>query len=167
MWARLAEIDREVSQYIHQSELGILDYVVVIFALMCSVVGIPVITLVIFWLLGQHAAFVYAGTVIGGLVITTILKRAFKRNRPTKHAERYIQLRWMENNFSFPSGDSYQAGALAAFLITADADNFYFAGLTILVAFARVYFGFHWVGDTIAGASLGVLITQFTFLRFL
>ena len=166
MLNRIEEIDRNTSYLVHQTELGILDYLVVIPGLLCSFVGVPFVTIAVFLKFGQHATFVYAGAVIGGFALTTIMKRSTKRVRPSKHGARCVNLRWMESNFSFPSGDSYQAGSLAVFL-HACTGNLFFYLIPLFVAFARVYFGFHWIGDTVVGASLGALVTKCTLLRLL
>ncbi len=140
-------------------ELGVLDYVLLVPGLACSYVGIPVVLLAVFYLLGKQAANEYAVVLLGGFVLTLLLKSFLKRKRPTKHGSRKIQLRWMESNFSLPSGDTYQAGCLAYFLFLYVKTELVFA-LPILVGFARVYFGFHWIGDTVVGGLLGVGMTK-------
>ena len=114
--------------------------------------------LLVFVLIGPKPALVYACMILSGVVITSAIKRVTRRVRPGKTANRLVNLRFMERNFSFPSGDSFQAACMATFLnATLSTDSVML--LIPIVMFARVYFGFHWVGDTIAGALLGIIVS--------
>ena len=57
---------------------------------------------------------------------------------------------------SFPSGDTGCAGFVAGTLIAAGYPPSAAALVLIYVATARVYWWYHWVGDTIAGGLVGL-----------
>mmetsp|Transcript_19497 Transcript_19497/g.16681 ORF Transcript_19497/g.16681 Transcript_19497/m.16681 type:complete len:188 (-) Transcript_19497:112-675(-) len=156
----LAKFDQYISAtYIHSLKLGVLDYIVAIPALICSTYVVPFLAVIITLKMGTQRGLEYTTCVVLCVAVSLTLKKVFKRVRPAHpSAPREVNLRWMESNFSFPSGDSVQAGALATFLAFCDNTPKAYA-LVPCVMFARVYFGFHWIGDTVFGALLGVLIT--------
>ncbi|KAF4660158.1 hypothetical protein FOZ61_004219 [Perkinsus olseni] len=156
----LAKLDRYISTtYVHSLKLGLLDYLVAVPALVCSTYVVPFLPVIVSIKMGTQRGMEYLICVLLCVAVSLTLKKVFKRVRPTyPSAPREVNLRWMESNFSFPSGDSVQAGALATFLALCDNAPKAYA-LVPCVMFARVYFGFHWIGDTIFGALLGVLIT--------
>ena len=92
------------------------------------------------------------------LLTTTLLKRFFGRLRPSDRIRvlRTFNLRSLEHNFSLPSGDSAQAALWACL-----AAWTYHSPLPLLIVPAtmvgRVYFGAHYLGDTIVGAAIGAL----------
>jgi undecaprenyl-diphosphatase len=102
------------------------------------------------------------------------MKLYFSRERPEQlTAKRRVRIRKLVKNPSFPSGDSAQA-AVIAFLLWANcgADDwrrYLWLGMIPSCMFARVYFGAHWIGDTIAGAAIGaavMLLYQALFASF-
>lgn len=126
---------------------------------------------------------------------TTIGKRSTKRLRPcpTSLARKFFDLRRLETNFSFPSGDSAQGAVVACNLYlytmarraavlaaagaaatggavdaSAVAVTLLPPGLLLLliplVMSARVYFGAHWWSDTAGGVAIGWLCTRATWL---
>jgi membrane-associated phospholipid phosphatase len=42
-------------------------------------------------------------------------------------------------------------------------EEWLFIWIIPVVMFARVYFGFHWLGDTIGGASIGAAVAMVVF----
>jgi membrane-associated phospholipid phosphatase len=52
-----------------------------------------------------------------------------------------------------PSGDSGQAGCYLTLLTL--ASGWRFITMAPLIMMARVYYGCHWIGDTIVGACIG------------
>ena len=92
------------------------------------------------------------------LVTTETLKKLIRRDRPPiAPTPRIHNLRLKEHGtLSMPSGDTTQA-ALWSMLMTLFFHQWAYLGIIIpVVAFSRVYFKCHWVGDTLAGAGLGM-----------
>jgi undecaprenyl-diphosphatase len=108
------------------------------------------------------------------VAITDPLKLYFSRERPEPlTAIRRVRIRKFVKNPSFPSGDSAQAALIALLLWSnCGVDDWrgnLWLGLVPLCMFARVYFGAHWIGDTIAGAAIGacvMLVYQGLFASF-
>ena len=100
-------------------------------------------------------------SVVGGTLLSTLLKNLFDRARPdlVPHA--------MEaTSASFPSGHSMLAmvtyltlGAVLAEVQTRPRMKFYILGwavfLALLVGLSRIYLGVHWPTDVLAGWCLG------------
>ena len=162
----LRESDFRVSRAVHDLQLGWFDFVLAGFALLCSAWGVPVLVFLIAGSLGVTVAVGYVTLVFLGLVLTTLVKRGTRRPRPDKHGRRMVSLRWMENNFSFPSGDSYQAAVFATLMLHTSGTWLYFTLMLPLVMFSRVYFGFHWVSDTMVGAALGSVVSSIALSLF-
>ena len=106
------------------------------------------------------------------LAVTTAVKALTDRERPSSPPEgsknsRHYDLRSLESNKSFPSGDTAQA-ALHMSLVMAHFKHFFMmmggplgiAQFVMMVAFARVYFHCHYVGDTIGGALTGTTVAS-------
>lgn len=94
------------------------------------------------------------------LAITTSVKACVRRARPAASSvgPRRVSLRHLESNHAWPSGDSAQA-ALFTVLTVLLAEGWLLGLLMVpLVMFSRVYFGFHWFGDTLGGAAIGATV---------
>ena len=68
---------------------------------------------------------------------------------------RRFNLRSYEHNFSLPSGDSAQS-ALFCTLMFLNYGSVLPLCMVPATMLARVYFGAHWIGDTVVGAAIGV-----------
>lgn len=101
------------------------------------------------------------------LVISTLaftsLKQIIKRERPLNRFKIY-DLRFKNENYpqdySFPSGHATISFAMATILSAFDKKRKkYFYLIAVLIAFSRIYLGYHYVSDVIIGAVLGWLIS--------
>lgn len=112
-------------------------------------------------LIGKRGlALLMTASVIGGVVVSTVLKMGFDRPRPDlPHAARVFTA-------SFPSGHATLSAVtfltLAALLTQITSDRrvrAYFIGLaivlTIVVGLSRIYLGLHYPSDVLAGWSIG------------
>jgi undecaprenyl-diphosphatase len=110
-----------------------------------------------------HMAYFAGGSVVGGLVVATLLKDIFQRPRP----EIVPHIAYAANT-SFPSGHSMMSavtyltlGALLARSQERKRLKAYFlllaALLTFMVGASRVYLGVHWPTDVLAGWMAGAV----------
>jgi undecaprenyl-diphosphatase len=110
-----------------------------------------------------HMAYFAAGSVVGGLLVSELLKDIFQRPRP----EIVPHIAYAANS-SFPSGHSMMSavtyltlGALLARSQERKRLKAYFlllaAVLTFLVGVSRVYLGVHWPTDVLAGWMAGAV----------
>jgi undecaprenyl-diphosphatase len=96
-----------------------------------------------------RAPFVAAAAVAN--VAQIVLKRGVKRRRPIEYAARFAF-----DEFSFPSGHSLNAfamGMVLALAFPALAPVVFF--LAASIALSRVAQGYHFIGDVLAGSTIG------------
>lgn len=156
-------IDAAISRPIHGLKLGPLDYFLALPGLMFGSYGMPVTILALAWLVSWRFALVCTIAAITTVAITGPLKHGIGRPRPdAPPTPRAFALRGLVNNPAFPSGDSAQAGMIVAMLIFAGPYTGWQAWSALpllpLCMFSRVYYGAHWVGDTLAGAAIGLAV---------
>jgi undecaprenyl-diphosphatase len=109
----------------------------------------------------RHAALLVLASVVGGLVLSTLLKLGFERPRPdlVPHGARVYTA-------SFPSGHAMLSavvyltlGALLARVQPGRRAKAFVVGMAILISLlvgaSRVYLGVHWPSDVLAGWCVG------------
>jgi undecaprenyl-diphosphatase len=131
--------------------------------------GIAVLTLITLTVVGylflahkHHAALFVLGAVVGGLLLSTLLKGLFARPRPdlVPHLSHV-------SSSSFPSGHSMLSavvyltlGTLLARLARPLSHKVFFVAvallLSLLVGMSRVYLGVHYPTDVVAGWTAGL-----------
>jgi undecaprenyl-diphosphatase len=91
------------------------------------------------------------------LAVTTIGKKYIQRPRPSRSVDKLVNVRSLETNHSFPSGDAAQAFCMWAFFMAIKnrpaADKVLW--VAIIAAVSRVYFACHYVSDVVAGFLCG------------
>eukprot|EP00484_Ammonia_sp_Unknown_P021103 CAMPEP_0197036290 /NCGR_PEP_ID=MMETSP1384-20130603/13846_1 /TAXON_ID=29189 /ORGANISM="Ammonia sp." /LENGTH=250 /DNA_ID=CAMNT_0042466457 /DNA_START=31 /DNA_END=783 /DNA_ORIENTATION=+ len=160
--ARMDKLDKKLSSYIFRWSPGkVMDVLITIPCLAFSYFGFPV-WIVIYIIILE--SFLYAICVLVSIVVTQIMKRCFKRRRPkiSDLGQRWFYLAFedVSAEHSFPSGDTSQS-AVFAVTLGYSINKYYFLGLlcvTPLVALGRVYFGRHYIGDTVGGALTGIVV---------
>ena len=127
-----------------------------------AVLGLILLTAVGYLLLvyKRATALFLAGSVVGGMVLSTLLKLAFNRPRPDLPTTARVF------TASFPSGHAMLSAVtfltLATILTRAETDpriKAYFVSigifLTVAVGVSRVYIGVHYATDVLAGWCAG------------
>lgn len=110
-----------------------------------------------------HAMWLVLSATTGGLVISTLLKWMFSRERP-----QLVPHLSVVHTASFPSGHAMLStavyltlGVMLARLVPNRAAKIYFMGLAIFLAFligvSRVYMGVHYPTDVLAGWTAGLV----------
>ena len=163
----LAPYDQGVTTRAVDERHPALTIVMQVFTALGSTVGLTVLTAICASLLFMRGhrvrALVLTVTMLGSSLLTVVLKEIFGRARPSTDA----LLGFPASTTSFPSGHSFNtavfAGLLAGMVLTSTAATLYralaimaAAGATLLVGVSRVYLGYHWMTDVLAGWSLGL-----------
>jgi membrane-associated phospholipid phosphatase len=156
-----AAVNRDVLLWIHTFSSPVWDTIALTLTWLGSGVGVTVLMLMVM------AGFLYyrrtldavtlAVLVIGGGILSTLLKAVFQQIRP----ELFPTL-VKEVNFSFPSGHSLISftfwGFVAVWLIIEEPRQLWrwivgvcCLAMAALVALTRLYLGVHWPTDVVAG----------------
>lgn len=109
--------------------------------------------------------------VVSSFLLNTILKNIFARPRPD------VLRLVTENSYSFPSGHSMINASLYTILVLLILKNsskkkrsviisISLIILFLLIGISRIYLGVHYLGDVLAGWTLGVLVSFIIYLIF-
>jgi undecaprenyl-diphosphatase len=92
-------------------------------------------------------------------LVDILLKNFFQRSRPEFRLPSAIVVMDFTKSYSFPSGHTAVAFAMAYILSRKYKKwSWFYYLLAILIAFSRIYLGKHYPGDILAGAMLGTMI---------
>ena len=113
----------------------------------------------------RQGVLLLGGLAVGVLVGNVALKNLIARPRPC-WVESVPLLIASPTDYSFPSGHTLSS-AIGATILTKTDRRFGYAAIPLaaLIAFSRLYLYVHWPSDVLAGALLGILIGNLTFLR--
>ncbi len=106
-----------------------------------------------------EALYITGTSLITTHIVVYLLKGITGRGRPSGKTKRW--------NSSFPSG--HTAGAFAFANSFSKIEKEYQIPLVLWafsVAFSRMYLGKHWFTDCVAGAGIGVLISELIYRKF-
>lgn len=106
-----------------------------------------------------EALYITGTSLIATHIVVYLLKGITGRGRPSGKTKRW--------NSSFPSG--HTAGAFAFANSFSKIEKNYKIPLLLWafsVAFSRMYLGRHWFTDCVAGAGIGVLISELIYRKF-
>ena len=116
------------------------------------------------WRRRRRAALLLSAAVFGSGAITAGVKLLVARDRPAPP----LAIDGAENGFSFPSGHSLSAmalyGTLAYLVVTSDRSRsrrtclgLALISTAVVVAFSRLYLGYHWLSDVLGSWALAAL----------
>ena len=163
----LAPHDQSVTTWAVDERHPALTVIMQVFTALGSTMGLTILTAicaVLLFMRGHHVrALVLSLTMIGSSLLTVALKEIFRRARPSTDT----LLGEPASTTSFPSGHSFNtavfAGLLAGMVLLSTTAVVHrtlaimaAAGATLLVGTSRVYLGYHWMTDVMAGWSLGL-----------
>ena len=124
---------------------------------------LPLVLLLLLPVHGKHFCWLAANTFVIERPLYFILKNTLKRRRPPEVIPYFTSVVAPSDRFSFPSGHTMAAFALAGICF------FYFGTIALplylwacAVGASRVLLGVHFPSDIIAGATIGTLIASYS-----
>ena len=163
----LAPHDQSVTTWAADERYPALTAIMQVFTALGSTAGLTILTAicaVLLFMRGHRVrALVLTATMVGSSLLTVALKEIFRRARPSTDT----LLGNPASTTSFPSGHSFNtavfAGLLAGMALMSTASILYrllailaAVGAILMVGASRVYLGYHWMTDVLAGWSLGL-----------
>lgn len=97
-----------------------------------------------------------------------LLKPLVARMRPYEYSEKVVLLVGKANDFSFPSGHTGSAFAIAVVvcLMLPRKYGIVALGMAVLMGYSRLYVGIHYPTDVLGGALLGVITSYLSYFVF-
>lgn len=156
-------LDRRLSGPIHRLVMGPFDYLLAVPGMAFGTYAMPFTLGGIGLWLGWKVLVIGIAASPVTVSITQTLKHWTKRARPdVPFKPRRVHLHGLVRNPSFPSGDSAQAAVVSLLMVlqgpVPGPERWLFMIPLPLCMFARIYFGAHWIGDTLAGAAIGAAV---------
>ncbi len=133
-----------------------------------SIIGNPLfwiaVAVILYWQKKEKYSFHLINLVLASAAITFVLKHFFSLARPSVYGISQIVLftfdNLMSDIYSFPSGHTVLATAAFAFFFDKlNTQSRLVSSLALfLIAFSRIYLGFHFLSDVLAGMAVGFVI---------
>ena len=152
--------DQKLSLLIKNIKLPLLDAVLgIITNFGVVIIAMLVVPSIILYKQNKKSAYLLFITFLISIVLAFIIKLIVLRQRPIGTlAYPFTNI----INYSFPSMHSMVAFALLPILIkNVPRQKHFWVLFAFLVAFTRIYFGFHFLSDVIFGAFVGYFIGKF------
>jgi len=158
--AWLVKLDTKASGAIHILTCGWLDYLFILGAKLFGDRGMFLTLLITIPIVGLQGMYFVAVCSIVTVVLVVAMKKFFRRPRPVLEAlgEKRFGLRQALNSYSFPSGDSAQAGSFAMSMYLLTGERIWGVVSITIAVWGRLYFGCHYVSDCVCGTLLGLLM---------
>ena len=166
------KIDKDCSKMIQNMDFKRFEYFVLVWGCLFTdhhTIWIPsLLSLAIAKYYSVNSIFIlfYCLQIPVTALICYLIKNTCRRIRPSinQGQKRRPELRTKQgHSFSFPSGDALQAGIFSTFFYMLYGNSLYLF-VYPFVAFARVYYKWHWIGDTIFGGAIGITFGYYYFL---
>jgi len=112
----------------------------------------------------EFIIFFLTSLLISSFLANVVIKNIVKRPRPLSQQYNNLAIKQFNNypsDFSFPSGHATTSFAAATILAYFDKKRkklFYL--IAALIAFSRVYLGYHYFLDVVAGAIIGAMVSK-------
>ena len=168
----LSTIDSDLFLFLNGLHADGLDKVMVLITDMW--VWLPLYLLLIYWTVKQYGKRCWWIFLAGGLVVlcsdqlaSHVCKPVFQRLRPCYNADFqdfiYLPKGLAGGKYGFVSSHAANTFALAAFLTPALRNYKPWVGLILYLwafisSYTRIYIGYHYPGDILCGAVLGLLV---------
>ena len=161
MGRKLKRIDLALMRLIRKTECPPLTFIMRSITELGSPIGWTAISLgAMYWEKSINGIGLQLGLVsLCAAFVAKGMKHAFRRTRPCMHSNFPKALAPVPDRWSFPSGHTTSAFAVAFFLLGApSAAALIFLILAISVACSRIYLGVHFPSDVFGGACLGMMV---------